>query len=151
MVRESSGTIDSILYATEKGRPRQQADSALLKPDWGIEGDAYAGPGERQLLLFWSEAREEVDTAENQGLCYPRFRENLLIRGLDPGTLRPGDRLRAGDTLLRVTEASKRCYPECELPKRECQIRGHVAFCAVEKGGAVAVETEIWLLPPEAP
>ena len=147
MSSASEGTIESVLYAPEKGKPRRKISSIIVRPDWGIQGDAYAGPGDRQLLLFYSDARQGVDSAEEAGLCYPRFRENLLVAGLDPGSLRPGDRVRIGEAILKITGATKKCYPECELPARKCRIRDHVAFCAVERGGKIEQGDSVGLLP----
>jgi MOSC domain-containing protein YiiM len=116
-----------------------------LRPDWGAVGDKHAGPGDRQLLILSRDAREAIDTAVAPGLCYRRFRENLLVDGLDPGDLRPGDILIAGSTRLRITAATKRCYPECTLHPSECRIRAHLAFAAVVTGGRVRRGDEIRL------
>jgi MOSC domain-containing protein YiiM len=147
MTSPSRGTIELILYAPQKGKPRQQVDAVLVVPGFGIKGDAYAGPGERQLLLFSRDARTKVDRAEKSGLCYARFSENLLVAGLDPGALKPGDRLRVGEATLKITKASKKCYPECELSADQCHIRGHVAFCEVERGGTISQGDSVGLLP----
>lgn len=153
MIQQESGSLESIHLAPAKGAPRESVASVRVRCDWGIEGDAYGGPGERQLLLFWSEARAALDsnrkgTGETSGLCYPRFRENLTVEGLDPGSLRPGDLLEVGSSLLRVTAVHKRCYPECELPRDRCEIRGHLAFCAVESEGEMSRGDRVLLLGP---
>ncbi len=148
MSENSVGSVESIYFAPTRGEPRTPASSVRVLPDWGIEGDAYGGPGDRQVLLFWAQSRSTLDTGGEPGLCYPRFRENLTIAGLDPGTLSPGDRLSVGTSLLRVTSVNKRCYPECELPRDRCEIRGHLAFCAVESAGEVTRGDHVLLLGP---
>lgn len=150
MGTQENGSVESIHLAPAKGAPRESADSVQLRKEWGIEGDAYGGPGERQLLLFWSGARGALDSQqakgpEETGRCYPRFRENLTVDGIDPGNLRPGDRLKVGSGLLRVTAVTKACYPECELPRDRCEIRGHLAFCAVESEGEIARGDPVFL------
>ena len=157
------GRVTAITIAPAKGAARQSVDRAELRSNWGLEGDAYAGPGPRQVVLLAAAARDAIEAAKRPtgggslgygptgsggerattGLCYPRFRENILVDGLDPGTLTSGATLNIGQASLCVSEASKRCYPECTMDKRACQIRGHVAFCTVERGGAVAVGDDV--------
>jgi MOSC domain-containing protein YiiM len=150
--RNAEGSIESIHFAPARGEPRTEAPSVRVLPDWGIEGDAYGGPGERQVLLFSAAARAAVDNQQEgsrkeTGLCYPKFRENLTINGLDPGTLGPGDRLEVGTSMLRVTSVNKRCYPECDLPRNQCAIRGHLAFCEVVREGEIARGDTVSVLP----
>jgi MOSC domain-containing protein YiiM len=144
----AEGSVESIHFAPARREPRTQAQSVRVLPDWGIEGDAYGGPGERQVLLFWAESRSVVDTEVEPGLCYPKFRENLTIKGLDPGTLKPGERLKVGTSMLRVTSVNKRCYPECGLPRNQCAIRAHLAFCEVVQEGEIAQGDSVSLFRP---
>lgn len=137
------GKIASISIAPERGRPRTSVESALLLPNWGIEGDAHGGPGDRQLALFAQEAKKRVRSDVTPGLCYPRFRENIAVAGFDPGALAAGSRLSIGDAKLVVTSTQKKCYPECSILRSDCEIQGHVAFCRVEVGGTITKDSDI--------
>lgn len=123
-------------------------ERAELRAHWGIVGDAYAGPGPRQVVLYNVRSRAALEQATEPGLCYPRFRENLLLDGLDHGSFPQGARVRIADVVLEVSEARKRCWPECALPRSHCVIREHVAFCVVVTGGAVGVGDRAELLKP---
>ena len=138
-----TGTIANILIAMEKKKSRTSVESAALIPDWGIEGDAHGGPGDRQIVLFAKAARERIRADRTPGLCYPRFRENIAITGFDPGTLPVGSSLAVGEAQLVVTSTQKKCYPECSIARSSCEIQGHVAFCRVEIGGTITTGCDI--------
>jgi MOSC domain-containing protein YiiM len=144
-VIETVAHIDALILADADAGCNRPVAEVELRPDWGVVGDKHAGPGDRQLLIFARDAREAIDAAAAPGLCYGRFRENLLVDGLDPGDLRPGDVLMIGATRLRITAATKRCFPECTLALSECRIRAHLAFAAVITGGRVRRGDEIRL------
>ncbi len=144
MIETVAHIVALILDDADAGCNRPVAE-VELRPDWGVVGDKHAGPGDRQLLIFARHARDSIDGAAAPGLCYARFRENILVEGMNPGDLRPGDVLVVGTCRLRITEATKRCYPECSLPPSECRIRAHLAFAAVVTGGRVRRGDEIRL------
>lgn len=136
--------VRQIQIAPVRGGDRVQMESAELKVDSGITGDAYAGPGDRQVVVFSAAARRAVtESVGEHGVCYPRFRENLLIEGVHAGRLEPGTRLGIGMAVLEVTAARKRCFPECTLPRQSCHIRGAVAFCRVITSGEIRVGDDV--------
>ncbi|MFW5729889.1 MAG: MOSC domain-containing protein [Spirochaetota bacterium] len=132
------------LVDAEGGRTRTLPEVEVC-PEWGLLGDKHAGPGDRQLTILASSARTAVSESEEPGLCYARFRENHLVEGLDPGELSPGDVLTVGKARLRITTATKRCYPECAIDPSQCRIKPHLAFAAVETGGVIRRGDEIRL------
>jgi len=92
----------------------------------GIEGDFHQG-GEKQISLLSSEIRRWMETQTEKGLCFRRFRENILIEGLPLDELENGDLLTVGNAVLRVSKQSKHCYAECELFSKgaPCRLSGH--------------------------
>jgi MOSC domain-containing protein YiiM len=132
-------TVTGLFVRRERKGPRESQSEAHLIADHGIRGDAYAGPGDRQVVLFEDAARAALAAAQEQGLCYARFYENVRVEGLDLGSLTPGDRLSIGHATVEITSARKRCYAECSLSPGECLIRGHLAFARVVAGGTVSV------------
>lgn len=139
-------TLTRIQAAPARGAERVSLVRADLHTEWGIAGDAYGGPGDRQVVLLDACARAAIDEGTGeQGVCYPRFRENLLIEDLNAGRLAPGMRLVIGTVVLEVTAAGKRCFPECTLPRGECHIRAGVAFCRVIRGGSVQVGDDVFV------
>jgi MOSC domain-containing protein YiiM len=135
--------VTGLFLARRRKEPRESVELVDLIADHGVSGDAYAGPGDRQLVLFEDGAREEIEAASEQGLCYARFYENIRVVGLGLATLAVGDRLQLSEAVAEITSTAKRCYPECTLAPGECRIRGHVAFARVVSGGRVAVGAHV--------
>ena len=46
------GIIRAICTSPEKGTEKKTVQEALLKEDWGMEGDAHAGKWHRQVSLL---------------------------------------------------------------------------------------------------
>ena len=49
------GIIKAICISGQKGTQKRPVPSALLRADWGIEGDAHAGKWHRQVSLLSAE------------------------------------------------------------------------------------------------
>ena len=109
----------------------------------GVEGDFHQG-GERQVSLLSAEARLWIEAQTGQakrGLCFGRFRENILIEGLPLEDLENGSLLYVGDAVLRISMRSKHCYDECGLFSKgmTCLLLGSAAFAVVEQSGVVRI------------
>jgi len=94
------------------GLPKRPVPEVRLTP-LGLEGDAVAHPGihggsEKAVLLITAEGLDELG-AEGFQLFPGAMGENLTTRGLSRRDLRPGMRLRAGDTLLEITQLRRPC------------------------------------------
>jgi len=137
------GRVTGLYLARQRKAPRESVEKAELVAEHGVSGDAYACPGDRQLVFFETQAREALEAALEGGLCYARFHENVRVDGLELAAFEPGDRLRLGEAVVEITSARKRCYAECPLGPEDCVIRGHVAFARVVTGGRVSVGTEV--------
>ncbi len=124
----------------EAGAPGEVLREANLLAGLGLEGNLRQG-GERQLCLLSAEIRQWMDSQTESGLCFARFRENLLIEGGTLDGLPVGSRLSLGDAVLRISERGKRCFGECALFSRgmPCKLAGGAAFAVVERGGAIRV------------
>ena len=137
------GRVEAIAY--RDGERKILPVSVELVTDHGIVGDAHAGSGRRQVVLFSAAARTALGASEEQGLCYVRFRENLTVSGIELGALRKGAELTCGDARLRISGAVKRCYPECTVHRSDCLIRPHVAFARVVGDGEVSLGDTVYL------
>lgn len=106
------GTIVQV-SASNGGVPKYPVLSARLSPE-GVEGDRQAHPqfhgGPRQAVLLISV--EDLDTLAAQGFpVYPgALGENLTTRGIDFRTLRIGQRLRAGEAVVKLTKLRQPCH-----------------------------------------
>jgi MOSC domain-containing protein YiiM len=132
--------IAGLTRYLKKGEPGEALSEAELLEGLGMKGDRRQG-GERQISLLSAEARKWMDSRDEPGLCFGKFRENILIEGLSPRELTEGSRLSVGKAVLRVSTGGKHCYAECELISREedCLLAGGAVFASVERGGTVCV------------
>ena len=53
------GKIIAICISEKKGTQKHSIESAVLKENWGIEGDAHAGKWHRQVSLLSFEKFDE--------------------------------------------------------------------------------------------
>jgi MOSC domain-containing protein YiiM len=95
------------------GVPKRPIEAGTLTP-LGIEGDGQNNPqihgGPRQAVLLI--ARETVDELVRRGypVFYGALGENLTTDGLDPRSLRAGQRYRiGGEALIELTKPRAPC------------------------------------------
>lgn len=134
------GEIAGLMCYNEKGKFGTALTEAVLVAGAGMEGDVHFG-GKRQLSVVTAEARELMDTQSVKGLCFNRFKENILLKGVDVAGLKRGSTVSIGCALLRVIEDGKRCFPECELFAAgvSCGLADGAFFAEVVRGGVVRV------------
>ena len=115
------GKIHSINVSKAKGVPKSRAEKAILLKDLGIEGDAHAAPGIRQVSLLdiesirvqMADSRAKGATVEIRPGVYA---ENITTEGLDLAALKIGDRLKAGSkAVLRISKIGKECHSHCAI------------------------------------
>jgi MOSC domain-containing protein YiiM len=94
------------------GIPKHPVEAARVTAD-GLEGDAHRfrfhGGRDRAVCLFF--AADYASLQQDGVACEPpgAFGENLLIEGLDPSTLRAGDRLRVGEVRIELHDVREPC------------------------------------------
>ena len=140
--------VIGISISEDKQQPRRALDSCVLRADYGIEGDRFAGPGERQVSLFSAKAKQLLEQSEQGGLCFKRFGGNFLTQGLDFYELAVGDKLQMGQAVIEITQVGKECFEECSLflSGAHCPLTVGCAFGKVMQGGEVHAGDEICLL-----
>ena len=139
------GIIEGIKVYSAKGEAGKELTEARMIEGMGLEGDFHAAGGERQLSLRFSGTSAPEGAAAEKGLCFSRFRENIAIRGIDPGTVRPGARFAAGEADFEITGETKHCHEECVLFQegKPCSLAGLNLFAKVIKGGVIRVGDQI--------
>ncbi len=147
---KSSGRILALSVSRKKGIPKTNVSSVLLREEWGIVGDAHAGPWHRQVSLL---AMESIRTMQEKGLNVRAgaFAENITTEFLDLPSLRVGDRIHIGDTELEVTQIGKECHARCAIYYRagDCVMPREGIFARVVRGGMIAVGAEAEVFHPE--
>ncbi len=133
------GKVLSVCISSEKGTKKREVNSARLIPDWGIEGDAHADSGHRQISLL---SVEEINKMKKiiPDLMPGDFAENIITKGIDSDQIKIGDRIIIGDNIvLEVSQIGKECHSGCEIQKLtgECIMPKKGIFAKVLKGGVV--------------
>ena len=107
--------IESVAVSRRKGTRKEGVPSVVLKKDFGIEGDAHAGPWHRQVSFL---AAESIEAARAKGLSvtFGDFAENFATRGVDWTALPVGTRLALGDSaVVEITQIGKECHKKCAI------------------------------------
>jgi len=133
------GRLVAVNISERKGEIKTPIARAVVG-EFGIAGDAHAGPWHRQVSLL---AQESVDRfAQSAGRAFNPgdFAENLTTQGLDLADASLLDRFRIGDVELEVTQIGKRCHGDgCAVFQAvgRCVMPKEGLFCRVLGGGAV--------------
>jgi MOSC domain-containing protein YiiM len=140
------GTFElvSLNVSRMKGTRKDPVPELVLVAGSGVEGDAHAGPGDRQVSLL---AMEDIEAARAAGsvgvdLVPGSFAENLTTRGVDLPSLPIGTRLAIGRALLEVSKIGKECHRGCEIRALtgDCVMPRRGIFAKVIVGGRVRRE-----------
>lgn len=118
------------------------SDELNLIEDFGPEGDAYGGPGDRQLTLLGEDDIQILNCDRERGLCIKRFTANITVSG-SAGDLKKGQIWNLGETQIKISDFSKKCYDECLLrceDKRVCRLPTTARFASVIKGGTIKID-----------
>lgn len=142
-----SGRVAAVCTSREKGESKADVGQAELVVGHGIQGDAHAGDWHRQVSLL---AEERIDEMRGHGLTLEpgAFGENLVVEGVDLGTLQVGDRLRIGQGVeLEVTQLGKECHTPCAIFHQVgyCIMPDVGVFARVVSGGQVATGDRVEL------
>ena len=141
----------AVCISEKKGTEKKETDKAVLKPDWGIEGDAHAGKWHRQVSLL---AFEKIDDFRKKGaeVNFGAFGENIIAGGIDLKSLPVGTVLEIGEAILRVTQIGKECHSHCNIYKKmgDCIMPREGIFAEVLKGGCIQKGDKIKVTEKEA-
>jgi len=136
--------IVSINISEKKGTVKVPVQSALMKEDFGLVGDAHAGDTIRQISLLDSES---IKAAKKQGISVDMgdFAENITTEGIELLSLNIGDKLIVGNGVLEITQIGKKCHQMCDVGKRvgDCIMPKRGIFAKVIKGATISVGDNI--------
>lgn len=132
------GKVARITRYSEKEKAGERLDEARLLTGLGLEGNIKQG-GEKQICLLSAETKDWMERQPVKGLCFDRFKENILLDGFSTNALQNGDRIAVGETLLRISVCGKHCFDECTLKQSKipCQLSTGAFFAVVEQGGVI--------------
>ena len=139
------GRIISINISDKTGTKKEPVDSAELKEDFGIVGDAHAGDkreeyAHRQISLL---AQESIDKVANKDVDFHPgiFAENLTTEGVILPELPLGTKIKfSGGVVLEVTQIGKVCHDGCSILETlgDCVMPREGIFTRVLVGGTIS-------------
>ncbi|RLC52212.1 MAG: MOSC domain-containing protein [Candidatus Cloacimonadota bacterium] len=134
--------ILSVNISEKKGEQKKPVSKAILKENFGIEGDAHAGNWHRQISLL---ANEDIETMRAKGikLDYGDFAENITTKGIDLANIPVGTRLYLGNAIIEITQIGKSCHHDCAIYQAvgDCVMPRKGVFAKVIKGGEISLES----------
>lgn len=138
------GRIVAVSVSANKGERKTNVDKAVLAVGLGLEGDAHAGFAHRQVSLL---AQESIDKMRQAGLDVKPgdFAENITTENINLVELPVGTRLKAGETLLEVSQIGKECHQRCAIYYQagDCVMPKEGIFAIVLSGGTLRVGDDI--------
>lgn len=140
--------IISVNISKKKGVSKSPAKEGFFKENWGLEGDAHAGPGDRQVSLLAIEAINAFNQslpADMKKIKPGDFAENLTVDGMNLTSVKPGTHLKIGNVILEISIIGKECLEPCAIYKKigSCIMPTNGVFARVIKGGRIRKGDEI--------
>jgi molybdopterin/thiamine biosynthesis adenylyltransferase len=138
-------TLVGLTRYAKRGEPGEKLEEAYLIEGLGFEGNYRSGEkpdlatDKRQLSLLSPEERQWMEAQAEKGLCFTRYKENLLFDSL--AGLSSGDRLRLGEAVIEISDVDVRCFEACSLFDRgmNCILPERKLFAQVIKSGKVKI------------
>jgi MOSC domain-containing protein YiiM len=152
MKEPMKGRVLAVNISEDKGTKKTNVHSCALLKDFGLKGDAHAGPWHRQVSLLANESIEKMK-AKGLNVGYGDFAENITTKGVDLVHLSVGTEIRIGNSvLLRVTQIGKECHTRCAIYYQagDCVMPKEGIFAEVMSEGEVKVGDEIIVKKSEA-
>ena len=145
MKQTQRGKVLAVNISEKKGTKKTNIQSCLIVKEYGLKGDAHAGPWHRQVSLLANESIQKIK-AKGLNVGYGDFAENITTEGLDLVHLPIGTEMRIGNSvLLCVTQIGKKCHQRCAIYYQagDCVMPKEGIFAEVIKEGEVKVGDEI--------
>jgi len=132
-------TVLKLTRYAAKGAPGEEVRSARFLAGLGMEGDFHAQAGERQLSFLSTAERRWMGAQAEQGLCFGRYKENILFEAELSFAPAPGTKIAVGEVVLEICGSGKKCFVGCPLFDRgqACILAGRSLFAKVIRGGLV--------------
>ncbi len=139
------GKILAVNISQKKGEKKNNIECGLFLENLGLENDAHAEPGIRQVSLLAKESIEKI-RAKGLDVSYGDFAENLTTEGIDLPSLPVGTKLKVGDkVLLEISQIGKVCHNRCNIfyTVGDCVMPQEGIFAKVLVGGEIKINDEI--------
>jgi len=137
------GKVIAVNMAAQRGIVKRNVWEGYLREGWGLEGDAHAGAGERQVSILPLEAMALVPPAVRATIAADDYTENITMEGIALDGLVVGRRLRIGEAEVVICHIGKEQPKEAGKPYI---VSRQGRFGKVVKSGKVAVGDAVILL-----
>ncbi|MBN1418297.1 MAG: cyclic pyranopterin monophosphate synthase MoaC [Planctomycetes bacterium] len=133
------GRIAAVATSPRRGIPKTPIPGARLIAGHGIEGDAHAGPGDRQVSVLALESIEAFRRGDAH-VSPGDFGENITVEGMELAAIGIGTTIQAGEALLELARIGKTCHAPCAIGRRlgDCIMPREGLFFRVLRDGEVA-------------
>lgn len=147
----NKGKIIAVSISDKKGARKKNVESAELKEDFGIIGDAHAGTQNRQVSFL---AEGSIEKMRKKGLKLKSgdFAENITTSGINLLGLNLKDKLRIGENIiLEISQIGKECHTRCAIYYQagDCVMPTDGIFAKVIKGGVIKPNDNIEVIENE--
>ena len=107
------GIVLSIQVAPVKGIEKREIQQVKALKNWGLENDAHAGTGDRQVSIFPIEALDKVPLEKQIEVNTGLYTENITIAGIPLEQLSVNRQIRiCDDTIIQIKHIGKEVYKE---------------------------------------
>jgi len=137
------GRVIAVNMAAQRGIAKSNVGKGYLREGWGLEGNAHAGAGERQVSILPLEAMVLVPPAVRATIAADDYTENITMEGIPLDELGVGRRLRIGEAEVVICHIGKEQPKEAGKPYI---VSRQGRFGKVVKSGKVAVGDAVVLL-----
>ncbi len=143
--------ILSINVSDQKGTRKKPLQMAIVRENFGIDGDAHASENwHRQISLL---AMESIEKMRQLGLKVNPgdFAENITTEGIDLKNLAVGTKLKVGSIIVEVTQIGKECHTRCAIYRKvgDCIMPKEGIFVKILKGGVIKIGDPVDILTEE--
>lgn len=140
------GYVEAININVEKGKPRKSILSGKFIAGKGLLGDAYFG-SKVELVMLPLNVRQEIEKSKEDGLCFNRFVETIMVSFKD---YRPkvNDIMTIGGVKMKIISLGKRCFPECKIIAvgNKCALAYGAIHLEILVSGTIEVNDTIYLV-----
>jgi len=122
------GIIIAVCASHDKHVAKTPVSKGCLQEGIGLQGDAHAKGGDRQVSFLFKAAIDKMRQDKND-ITYGMFGENIVIDGIDFKAIKKASRLHLGkQAVVEITQIGKDCQSPCSIYKE-------VGYCIMPKQG----------------
>jgi len=148
MKESVTGEVFGLKINKDKGKQGENIEESNLIADRGVEGDRHSKGGVRQVSILSRGTKEWMEDETLKGFCLLKFKENIVVDGIDFDKLKVGMELVFKDAILKVSELGQTCFSDCPRSAKDlpCKFKSGHCFATVVKGGKIKVGDNLKVL-----